>query len=176
MASVAEEIPINMNFLSPLNFRFQLKRAPYLNFFIQKCTLPTIELPQGEIPTPFTNINNYATNMEFSPRLTVTFKVDENLANYIEVHSWLRALGSPENRLAYQALVNAGPTTGEGLSSEVSLTVLNSLKRPNYEIVFQNVYPISLSGIAFDTTNPNVDFVEATAEFSYHLYTINQIT
>ena len=29
--------------------------------------------------------------------LTITFIVDENLENYIEMHTWLTAIGFPEN-------------------------------------------------------------------------------
>ena len=37
-----DKTPTNKNFLSPLNFQFQLKRAPYLNFFIQSINIPGV--------------------------------------------------------------------------------------------------------------------------------------
>ena len=51
--SAINNTPENKNFLSPLNFRFQIKKAPNVNFFIQKVNIPQIELPQVDTPNPF---------------------------------------------------------------------------------------------------------------------------
>ena len=38
--SALDSNPANKNFLSPLNFSFRIKKAPYTNFFIQKVNVP----------------------------------------------------------------------------------------------------------------------------------------
>ncbi len=48
--------PTSLNFLSPLNFNFRLKRPPNLNFFIQKVNLPGISFPSPNETNPFVNI------------------------------------------------------------------------------------------------------------------------
>lgn len=45
--------PDNINFLSPLGFKFVLARAPNLNFFVTDVNLPSITLGFIETPTPF---------------------------------------------------------------------------------------------------------------------------
>ena len=41
-----DKTPANKNFLNPLNFKFQIQRAPNVNFFIQKINIPSITLPE----------------------------------------------------------------------------------------------------------------------------------
>jgi hypothetical protein len=41
MSSI-DNTPENKNFLSPLNFRFQIKKAPHVNFFVQSVNIPAI--------------------------------------------------------------------------------------------------------------------------------------
>jgi len=54
--SALENTPTNPNFLSPLNFKFSIKRAPHINFFIQKIGIPSLSLPTYESPNPFVKI------------------------------------------------------------------------------------------------------------------------
>ena len=42
--SILDTQPTNKNFLSPLGFRFTIKKAPNLNFFVQSVNIPTLSL------------------------------------------------------------------------------------------------------------------------------------
>ena len=44
MSAILDQTPSNRNFLSPLNFKFTIKKAPHVNFFIQKVNVPQIIL------------------------------------------------------------------------------------------------------------------------------------
>ena len=169
--SAIDNRPDNMNFLSPLNFKFQLKRAPALNFFIQKVNIPGLSLPSVDVPTSIINIPYPGDHLLYND-LTVSFKVDENLENYLEIHNWLRSLGRLDS---YQALASQPTYTGNGLTSDVSLMLLTSYKNPNYEVIFENAFPISLSGLDFITTAEDVDYLEAEAVFKYVKYDIKKI-
>ena len=48
--SALDSNPANKNFLSPLNFSFRIKKAPYTNFFIQKVNVPRMFLPEVTVP------------------------------------------------------------------------------------------------------------------------------
>lgn len=172
--SALDNTPSNRNFLSPLNFKFSLKRAPHVNFFIQKITLPSIELPPVNTPNPFVNIPYSGDHITYG-ELSITFKVDEDLQNYLEVHNWIKSLGKPKDFEGHKNLSNKEDFTGDGLTSDISLMVLSSTKSANYEIVFADAHPISLSGIVFNTTDENVNYIEATASFKYTYYDINKV-
>lgn len=167
--------PTNHNFLSPLNFKFQIKRAPHINFFIQEINLPSISIQPKDVGNPFVKIPYPGDHIDYSI-LTVKFKVDEDLKNYLEMHSWLRGLGFPKSFEEYSTLSNQNQLEGKGLRSDISLIILNSTKLPNYEITFTEAFPTSLSELVFSTTEQTVNYMTATVDFRYILYNIEKIT
>jgi len=173
--SAIENTPVNKNFLSPLNFQFQIKRAPNINFFIQKVNIPEISLPETYHNNPFVKIP-YAGDHMLYGTLSISFKVDEDFSNYLEIHNWIRGLGFPKGFEEYKAISEGNTLLGNGLRSDISLTVLNSSKNPNYEIVFIDGFPISLSSLEFLSTDRNVDYLEATVDFRYTLFNIQKTT
>jgi len=163
----------NKNFLSPLNFKFLLKRAPHVNFFIQKINVPGIALPYAEATNPFINVPYGGDHLQYET-LDITFRVDEDLQNYLEIHNWLRSQGKI-NFIDYKNLAEAQPFTGEGLKSDISLTVLTSNKRANYEIVFKDAFPVKISDMNFDTSDEDINYIEASASFRYVFYDISKV-
>ncbi len=172
--SAIDNTPENKNFLSPLNFKFSLKRAPHVNFFIQKVNVPSLGLPVVVFPNPMVNIPIPGEHLSYGD-LDVTFKVDEDLQNYLEIHNWIKSLGKPQTFEQYKTIAAKNEYTGEGLRSDISLMVLSSTKSANFEIVFAEAHPISLSGLVFNTTDDNVNYVEASASFKYTYYDINKV-
>ena len=83
-----ENTPTNPNFLSPLNFKFSIKRAPHINFFTQKISIPSLNLPSYNSPNPFVKIPEPGEHIDYGD-LELTFRVDENLKNYLEIHNWI---------------------------------------------------------------------------------------
>lgn len=172
--SAIDKTPTNKNFLSPLNFTFVLKRSPHLNFFVQKINLPSISIPTAEQNTPLLPIPFAAGQLQFDD-LQVTFKVDEDLKNYLEVHNWIRALGFPENNEQYKALSIKEKATGEWVKSDLTLLISDGLKQPNYEITFFEAYPTRISDLDFETTDTDIEYITATTVFKYAYYTITKL-
>jgi hypothetical protein len=172
--SAVTNTPENKNFLSPINFRFQIKRSPHLNFFIQRVNLPAIRLPDVTYPNPVQNIPYFGEHMEYAD-LVIEFKVDEDLQNYLELHNWLIQLGTPERLDQYREISQKETYTGEGVFSDITLIVLSSAMNANYEIVFRDCYPMALSELEFDTSSEDVNYLTCMATFKYTLYNINQL-
>lgn len=171
--SAIDNTPTNKNFLSPLNFKFIMKRAPHVNFFIQKVTVPGITLPATYSPNPIVRVPEPGDQLEYD-ELMITFRVDEDLQNYLEIQNWMRGSGK-QTFEQYTTLASAPIVSGEGLKSVVSLTILSSAKRPNYEITFEGAFPTRISSITFDTSVEDVAYLEAEATFRYTKYEINKI-
>ena len=74
MAAITNQ-PGNINFLSPLGFRFVLKRAPNLNFFVTDVNLPDISLGFIEVPTPFKIINIAGSKLDYGD-FNITFRLN----------------------------------------------------------------------------------------------------
>lgn len=172
--SAIDNTPENKNFLSPLNFRFQIKRAPHLNFFIQKVNLPTMRLPEVMYPNPVQNIPYFGEHMEYAD-LIIEFKVDEDLQNYLEIHNWMNKLGTPERLDQYREISQQESYTGDGVFSDITLIILSSAMNANYEVVFRDCYPSALTELVFDTSDTDVKYLTCSASFKYTLYNINQI-
>ena len=172
--AATDNTPSNKNFLSPLNFRFQIKKAPNVNFFLQKVNLPEISVRNFDTPNPFVKIPYPGDHIDYG-LLNISFKVDENLSNYLEIHEWLRALAPPEDRAEYGKLESFASWTGQGVYSDVSLIVLTSTHMPNYDIVYVDAFPTNISGLNFSTSDTDVNYIEATATFKYTYYKISKI-
>jgi hypothetical protein len=110
--------------------------------------------------------------------LQVTFKIDEDLQNWFEIHNWIRSLGFPDNFTEYAKIADAqaaAPTSGLGIRSDISLIILNAVKTPIYDVVFREAFPTYLSDMTFTTTDTSVNYITATATFRYILYDVNRI-
>lgn len=166
--------PDNINFLSPLGFKFTLSRAPNLNFFVTDVNIPSLTLGFIETPTPFKILEFPGDRLDYGD-LSVTFRVDEDFQNYFEIHNWIRALGFPENYGEYKKLADAPVGKKDTIYSDATLTIMNSSMIPNIEVSFQDIFPISIGDINFTTTDSDVNYVTNTATFKYKLFNIKKL-
>ena len=72
-----------------------MDKARKVSFLCQKAEIPTVELGQVDIPTRGLVPIPVEGNMRYSD-FSVEFIVDEDLKNYMELHNWMRALGTPQ--------------------------------------------------------------------------------
>ena len=176
--SALDSVPQNINFLSPLGFRFMVKKLPNVNFFLQGANLPKISIDPTGHPTPFVHLPISGEHIQYS-NLKIVFKVDEDLKNYTELQDWLRGLGFPEDFSEHKEIVDAGDRAlvgrGGGIWSHCSLMILTNLKNPNIEITFLDAFPISLGETTFQTTDDDVTFIVCDAEFKYQRFDISII-
>ena len=172
-----DQQPDNANYLSPLGFRFVLNRTPNTNYFVQNVRLPTLTLGQFDLEDPFVKLPTPGTKLSFEP-LDITFMVDEDMRNYLEIHDWLRGLGFPETFDQYGNLVrqnSVARSDATAVFSDGTLMVLSSHQNANMRVVFEDMFPISLSDLSFDSTLTDVEYLKATVTFRYKLYTIEKI-
>ena len=172
--SAVDNTPANKNFLSPLGFKFQIKKAPHVNFFIQQVNIPSIFLQPVETGNPFVNIPFPGEHLKFG-ELKISFKVDEDLKNYLEIYNWIRALGKPENYDQYKTIQDKPIVSGDGIYSDISLIVLSSSKMANYEIIFVDAYPVLINDLSFNSIDTDVSYVNASVTFKYTHFTISDI-
>lgn len=166
--------PSNLNFLSPLGFRFTLRRSPTVNFFVTDANIPSFDLGYISAPTPFSNVNIPGDKPQWGS-FRLTFKIDEDFVNYFEIYNWLVKLGFPNNFDQYAAIASAAPGSGQGTVSDATLTILNSSMRPNLEVILHDLFPVSISDANFTTADTTVDYVTATVEFKFTYLSFNKL-
>ena len=172
--SAIDTQPTNPSFLSPLGFRLQIKRTPNVNYFVQSVELPSVSLGDVNVDTPFTRIPFPGTRLTFG-NLQVTFKVDENMSNYLEIYNWMMGLGFPDNFEQYKSLAGAGTMSGDGVFSDIQLLVLSSAMQPIQEINFQDCFPVDISSLSFDSTSVDVSYLTATVTFANRRFTVKTL-
>ena len=176
MANWYQEQLTNKNFLSPIGFIFILDKAQTVSFLCQRAEIPSMTLGEVNIPTRGLVPIPVEGNMRYG-EFTVEFIVDEDLKNYLEIHNWMRALGTPQElkeRRTWQDRFAEHPTEDPRFS-DATLQVLNNNNIANFDVVFKDMFPIELSTLSFDVTSGDNDYFTATATFKYTLYEIRNV-
>ena len=123
---------------------------------------------------PFSPINIQGDTL-FYEDLTIRFLVDEDLEAYTEIFNWITALTAPKAFSQYKTERDTNKvlrrSTGN-LFSSAELIILNNNMNPNKEVIFDDVFPVSLSSIEFDSGS-TLDTLSATVTFKYTTYSIN---
>ena len=178
----AKESPItNRNFLSPVGFKFALKRSPAVAFFCNEANIPSLDLGVAEQPTYLKNIPVPGDKIQFGD-LSLRFLVDEDLKNFMEIQNWIRGLGFPESLSQFDELEkeatmpsNFGNNTGDDIYSDGTLQILSSNLIPKFQVMFSDLFPYSLSTITFDATDTDIEYFTAEVSFKYTIYRITDL-
>ena len=62
--------------------------------------------------------------------------------------------------------------SGDGIYSDITLSILSNIKTMNYDINFIDAYPVALSPVTFVTTDTDVRYLTAIASFKYTYFDI----
>ena len=170
----------NRNFLSPVGFKFSLKRAPAVAFFCNQANIPSMDLGIAEQPSYLRNIPVPGDKIQFGD-LTLRFLVDEDLVNYMELQRWIRGLGFPDSMkdfkdLEKEAVMAASyANKGDDIYSDGTLQILSSNLVPQFQVVFNDLFPFSLSTVTFDATDTDIEYFTADVSFKYTIYNLTDM-
>ena len=170
----------NRNFLSPTGFKFGLKRSPGVAFFCNQANIPSLDLGLAEQPSYLKDIPLPGDKMQFGD-LNLRFLVDEDLVNFMEIQNWMRGLGFPEslaefNDLKNQAILGPMGKSTEDVYSDGTLQILSSNLIPKFQVVFNDLFPYSLSTVTFDATDTDIEYFTADVAFKYTIYEITDLS
>ena len=170
----------NRNFLSPTGFKFGLKRSPGVAFFCNQANIPSLDLGVAEQPSYLKDIPLPGDKMQFGD-LNLRFLVDEDLVNFMEIQNWMRGLGFPEslaefNDLKNQAILGPMGKSTEDVYSDGNLQILSSNLVPKFQVVFNDLFPYSLSTVTFDATDTDIEYFTADVGFKYTIYQITDLS
>ena len=160
--------PVTHNALIVNYFQFILTRVPNMTYFCQSANLPGLVFGSAEQPTTLGHPVKVPTGSFRFEDLELSFRVDENLTNWKEIHTWIKSIGnyeSDEHTLPYSEK-----------TSDARLLITNSSYRSKIAVNFKHVFPTSLSGLRFNTTA--IDSLEmiATVVFAFTGYEIETLT
>ena len=185
--------PTKLDYSSPTQFRFLINQLPKVQYFTVTANVPGLTLGDATYATPLKDIPLPGEKITYDD-LTITFIVDENLENYIEIHNWLTSLGFPKDRSQFKTfrestsnLKNATvgtstdigdvkPTTPDTpMFSDCVLTILSNKNNPVAECRFADCFPTSLGALEYTQNTTDVDYLTVDVTFKYKIYEIHSL-
>jgi len=182
-SNVLSRQPTNLDYLRPTQFRFDIIKVPNVQYFTTEINLPGIAFSGDAIMNSrYKSMPFMGDTLDFSP-MEISMNVQEDLANYREIHDWMTGIGFPETPEQFATAIrdgqnekftaNRGATSNKNvLTSDATLTILTNKNNPVVRVLFRNIYPTSLSGLQFDTKDTEAVGITASVTFNYDLYEI----
>ena len=124
--------PDTFDYAQSSQFLVTLGNFPLSQYFCTTLTLPGVSVGRADIGTSLANIPMVGDLMTFED-FTMTFMVDETLANYREIFNWLVNIGAPSNHTQFNKLsrVDGVDMTGDrNLYSEIQISILSNKNNP----------------------------------------------
>lgn len=163
-------IPDNTSFLQTTRYTFIIPNLPFAKYFCQSINLPGVSSNEIEVATPYSNVYRHPTKMTFEP-FSISFLIDEDLRVWEETYKWIVSLTRPESGKQYVKSRDKDASPYQ----DGMLTVNTNANIPNIRIKFKNVFPVSLSGIQFGTTNSADTTPTADLTFRYDIFNFERL-
>jgi hypothetical protein len=159
--SASSALNANPSFAMPFSFRLVIDGQKYKNalFSVQRVEIPDISAEGAPLNLPQRNIAFAADKITYAD-LSLSFLVDEDFTNYIEIHDWMYgAVTQPDS-----------PSIDK--YKDISLLVMSSHNNVSREFKFVEAFPINLSSVQFDATLTEADYLAANVTFKYSYFKI----
>lgn len=170
--SFTSNTPDNSSLLQLAKFTFLIPDKPYLKYFCQNMSLPSVSTGEVEVPTPFSNTFRHGDKLRFEA-FTISALVDEDLRVWEESYKWLVSLTRPQNWDEYAKKTVRDVQTP--LYFDGYLTINTNANRPNLRVKFHNCHPTSIGGVNFDTKVDADNIPTFDITFRYDLYEIERV-
>lgn len=147
--------PDNLNTLSSVQFKFDILRIPNVSFFMQTAMIPGIDMDMPQHDTPRRNYQVTGSKLTYDP-LLLTFIVDEDLGNYLEIYRWMQSIIRTDEEHKNK--------------SDGALHILNGQMNLKAICRFSGIYPASLTELNFGVNDSDNITTVATVTFNYEYF------
>jgi hypothetical protein len=176
--TITDDLNLNPQ-LSRQNYQFIMEKFRDLPFSIVAVNLPDVSLGSLQLPSPRLMFKEFGTSISYSD-LSITYQLDEELTNYIEMFNWLHSFKglqilSDEDQVATETALNYDPNNSTtSLKTDATLYVLSNKKNPKVAFQFKDCFPVSLSGVAF-TTKDGANIVTCDLTLKFNNFTVKAV-
>ena len=176
MTTLSSTQPGNINQLNIVSFEVNFSRLPNVEYFCQRVNIPAVILGEAFQPMPFMNLPVEGDTLSFES-MNLSFILDEDMQNYMEIYSWLTALGFPRDYEQFKTLKPASEASEyASMFSDMDIMLQTNKSNPNYKITFNDVFPTSLSSVQFDTSVSALEPIVVDATFNFKgMFNINKL-
>lgn len=169
--------PDTNNYLSSNYFKLEITRLPLVTYHCQQVNLPSVSLTPVEQSGPLGTTAKWIGGRYTWEELNVSFLVDEDMKNWIEVFEWMEEIGTMvdfKSNISAQT-THKHPGQSQDFFSDSIISITNSSYNTKLKVNIHDMFPISLSGIQFNSTSSDNEPIVANATFAYTHYSINRL-
>lgn len=161
---ILKQQPQSVNPASDINFQMVISKCPATQYYCQSVGIPGFSIPVANQDTPSLSVPDPGTGITFE-KLSVEFLVDTKYQNYMEIQKWLREISEPLG-----AEKSNYPQKSKNLFSDIHIRVLDNFNNSNFTIRFWRAFPISISTLKLDSTDPGIKYLTCNVEFAFTFY------
>ena len=176
-------VPAPQPGVKPTNFHFTLDRFPNTTFMAQVAAIPAVNFDRVVFNTPVQDINLPSTGLNYED-FQITLLMDKNLQVYAEMFSWLRGLSIQDSRSDYANFIEVrrrqmGIKTESRITEETAQGILIAMDGnsvPTFKFIFDNMFPVAMSPLEFNTEDAGIEYMKCTVTFAYTGFNLEPIT
>jgi hypothetical protein len=158
-------------------FLLSFTRLPQMTILCQKSNIPEIAVNPAFQPTPGANAPIPGNKFQYGPFI-VTFILDEQMWAWSTIYDWLSGIGFPESSSQYKnlPLQQRLLQTQQPQYSDAILTYYSNINNPVLQYHFTDMFPVGLSSVQFDVSQPATQTMYGTATFRFTDYNYKRYT
>lgn len=163
MAQETRIQPNKVNLAKSTNYRLNIHVLPNTQFWLTTCNLPTLSTNEVMIPDAKLGNRFVPTTTQAVAPMTVTFLVDEDYSNYMEIISLMHKAAGPEWDKRFKP--------GEPTGSDGSLHILSNNKNVSDVVfTFHNLFPTILGELQMTNESTEPLVTDLTLQYDYMTY------
>ena len=157
---MAYKSDINKSILNRNNFRLLIDKVPTVEYYVRTCNIPGVQFSEA-VQAAGLGLDAFFPGDKASfDTLEVSFIVDEDLQNFIEMYDWIDSIvpiSNTENFATYTETAKNKPNVLASIDndrnqySDITLVINTNKNIPNRFIRFKDAFPVSLSSIELES-------------------------
>ena len=155
--------PNKVNLAKSTNYRLNIHVLPETQFWLTTCNLPGLSTSEEAIPDPRYGERYVPGNTQQVAPLTITFLVDEDYSNYMEIIALMHKASGPDLSKRFKP--------GEATGSDGSLHILSNNKNVSDVVfTFHNLFPTVLGELQLTNEATEPLATDLTLQYNYMSY------
>ena len=185
--------PTEFNYSQSNQFKVHLSLFPKTEWFVVRANVPSVQLGTADRYTPFVNIQLVGDHITYGD-FSMTFIVDENLKNYMEMYNWVKNIGFPFEHAQFNKLerpdfmnrsggqkYNAETDTyskveDEDLYTDIFLQIMTAKNNLIAQCEIYAAFPTTLGAIEYSQQETDMTYAMCEVGFAYSWFDMKPVS
>lgn len=157
---------IQLTLMQDNAYQLVLPRFPLAQYFNTSFQIPSVQLPNATMATPFTDMPIAGDKPIFQP-MVFEFMISEGMENYIEILDWMNSIGFSGSYDDYTNYANKDAPHQKLGEQDAKVIILSNKGNPLKTITFYDAIPIALSNVSMTTQDGTTTYLKAAVTMAY---------